>query len=340
MKRRQLLAGGALAALGLPAAAELPVVLREAAAPTALAPQAALLSAARVGRRVLVAGERGIVLFSDDDGQRWTQATVPVQVSVTALRFADARNGWACGHFGVLLRTSDAGASWTLAMDGARAARLVLDAAADEAQRRSAERLVEEGPDKPFFDAAAADGRFFAVGAYGLALASNGGAPLRSIGQRLPNRRSLHLYGVRVVGERVYIAGEQGLLLRSDDRGDSFLALTPPYKGSFFGLLATRAGSLVAYGLRGNIWRSDDHGASWTQVPNPVPVSIGAALQRDDGTVMLLAQNGDLLLSRDDARSFERRPAAPPLPAAAMAVTEDGQLVVAGLRGVRRQSLT
>ncbi len=341
MKRRALLLGAAGAGLGLPAQAAgvaLPAVLQRAAVATPLAQGAALLAAASAGPRLLVAGERGIVLYSDDGGQTWAQAQVPVQVSLTALRFADARNGLAAGHLGVLLRTADGGASWTLQLDGVRAAQATLDAASDEAQRKHAQRLVADGPDKPFFDIDIAGGRTLAVGAYGLAFESLDGGAWQSIAPRLPNPRHLHLYAVRSVGERVLVAGEQGLLLRSADRGARFEALASPYKGSFFGLLAARSGTLIAYGLRGNAFRSTDFGSTWAAVPTGVPLSLSAGIQREDGALLLLAQNGDLLQSRDDGLSFERRPAAPPFPAAALAAAGRG-LVLAGLRGVKRLDL-
>lgn len=340
MKRR-LLGGSLLAALCAPVtvAAALPAVLRSPAPATLLGPGAVLLAAARAGSRLVVAGERGIVLISDDQGRRWAQARVPVQISLTALGFADARNGWACGHFGVLLRTADAGATWTLALDGVRAAQLTQEAAGDAARRQAAQRLVEEGPDKPWFDVDVGSSHLIAVGAYGLAVEARGGAALQSFAQRLPNPRQLHLHGVRVAGERVFIVGEQGLLLRSNDRGASFEALEPPYKGSFFGMLVTASGSLLAYGLRGNIFRSGDAGGTWSQVVNPVPVSLSAAIQRADGSIVLAAQNGDLLLSRDDGKTFQRRPAEAPFPAAALAEAGGGWLVVAGLRGVQRHAL-
>jgi photosystem II stability/assembly factor-like uncharacterized protein len=177
------------------------------------------------------------------------------------------------------------------------------------------------------------------VGAYGLALEARGSAALQSFAQRLPNPRQLHLHGVCVAGERVFIVGEQGLLLRSSDRGETFESLASPYKGSFFGVLASASGSVLAYGLRGNIFRSGDAGNTWGQVGTPVPVSISAAIQRSDGSIVLVAQNGDLLLSRDDGKTFQRRPALAPFPAAALAEAEGEWLVVAGLRGVQRQAL-
>ncbi len=54
-------------------------------------------------------GERGIVLLSDDAGVSWRQAKVPVSVSLTAVQFVDAEQGWAVGHLGVVLHTQDGG---------------------------------------------------------------------------------------------------------------------------------------------------------------------------------------------------------------------------------------
>jgi photosystem II stability/assembly factor-like uncharacterized protein len=328
--------GGAAA----PAGPGVPAVLRDPALITPRAAGAAMLAVARAGRRLVAAGERGIVRVSDDDGATWSQARVPVQVSLTALHFADARRGWAAGHLGVILRTDDGGATWTRQLDGIDAARQVLAAAPGEAARQRAQRLVDEGPDKPFFDLDVAGQRGLAVGAYGLAVETrDGGAHWQAVAPaRLPNPKSLHLYATRWLDRQLFIAGEQGLLMRSSDGGDSFEPLASPYKGSFFGLLATRAGSLIAYGLRGHAFRSTDAGSSWEKLETGVPLSLSAGIERADGSLLLLAQNGDLLSSRDDGRRFERLPAARPLPAAALAVGAGSQVVVAGLRGIERMN--
>jgi photosystem II stability/assembly factor-like uncharacterized protein len=318
----------------------MPAVLREPALITPRAAGAAMLAVARAGRRLVAAGERGIVRVSDDDGATWSQARVPVQVSLTALHFADARRGWAAGHLGVILCTDDGGATWTRQLDGIDAARQVLVAAPDEAARQRAQRLVDEGPDKPFFDLDVAGPRGLAVGAYGLAFETrDGGAQWQAVAPaRLPNPKSLHLYATRWVGKQLFVAGEQGLLLRSADGGESFEPLASPYKGSFFGLLATRAGSLIAYGLRGHAFRSTDAGGSWEKLETGVPLTLSAGIERADGSLLLLAQNGDLLSSRDDGRRFERLPAVRPLPAAALAAGNGSQVVVAGLRGIERMN--
>lgn len=74
-----------------------------------------LLDATRAGDRVVVVGDRGVVLLSDDGGRTYRQArAVPTRATLTAVSFADALNGWAAGHWGVILHTTDGGETWSL----------------------------------------------------------------------------------------------------------------------------------------------------------------------------------------------------------------------------------
>jgi len=328
-----LLAAASAVATAAPAAP--PAALSEPALPSAKALGAAMLAVGRAGQRLVAVGERGTVLLSDDTGSTWRQARVPVQVTLTAVRFVDGRTGWAVGHLGVILKSGDGGETWVKQLDGVLAAKAVA-ATGDERARR----FADEGPDKPFFDLDFIDAQHgFAVGAYNLAFATaDGGQTWTPMLDRLPNPKSLHLYGVRAAGGHVYIAGEQGLLLASSDGGARFAALPSAYKGSFFGLLAARSGTLVAYGLRGNAWRSTDQGASWAKLDTGLQTSISAAVELDGGALALLGQTGELLLSADDGRSFTKTaPAGGPLPAAGLAAADGRTLVIASLRGMRRQ---
>jgi len=283
-----------------------PRVLAEAALQTPKAQGAAMLAVTRAGSRLVAVGERGTVLLSDDDGARWRQAAaVPVQVSLTALRFVDARTGWAVGHLGVILNTVDGGEHWTRQLDGVSAAQRIVAAAAqstDEREKRNAARYADEGPDKPFFDVDFADAqRGVAVGAYGLAFATtDGGTTWTPLVGRLPNPKSLHLYAARWVAGNLVFAGEQGLLIKSTDAGASFTALASPYKGSWFGLVAARSGTIVAYGLRGRVFRSADGGASWQAIDSAVPVAISAGIELAPGTLALLGQTGNVLVGQGD----------------------------------------
>ena len=72
-----------------------------------------LLDAARAGKRLIAAGERGLIFLSDDEGATWRPAVSPSQATLTTLYFLDARQGWAAGHDGVVLHSTDGGATWT-----------------------------------------------------------------------------------------------------------------------------------------------------------------------------------------------------------------------------------
>lgn len=342
------LLGGLAAAPHTSAATEPAVavaVLSEPALQSPKALAASTLAVARAGSRLVAVGERGTVLLSDDAGEHWRQAQVPVRVTLTCVRFINEHTGWAAGHLGVILRSDDAGQTWVKQLDGQQAAAAVAAAArdlSDERAQRNALRFAEEGPDKPFFDIDFADAQHgLAVGAYNLAFATaDGGKTWQPALQRLPNPKSLHLYGVRFVAGQAYVVGEQGLLLKSDDAGATFSALASPYKGSFFGLLAARSGSLIAYGLRGNAVRSTDQGAHWDTLATGLPMSISAAADLGPAGLALLSQTGELLLSHDDGASFNKlAPTGGPLPAAGLALADERHLVYASLRGMRRQAL-
>ncbi|MFD1623491.1 WD40/YVTN/BNR-like repeat-containing protein [Azospirillum griseum] len=323
-------------------------VLTQPALTTPKAAGAAMLGLARAGQRLVAVGERGIILLSDDRGERWRQARVPVSVSLTAVRFVTERTGWAVGHFGVVLRTDDGGESWTKQLDGVAAARLVAQTAADlvrlgapdaEGLRETSLRLVEEGPDKPFLDLFFANEREgIIVGAYNLAFRTqDGGRSWTPWMHRLDNPKGLHLYGIAkgqgpAAGD-LYIVGEQGVLLRSTDGGERFTALPSPYKGSWFGALTTADGGLLAYGLRGSLYRSTDRGESWTAIDTGVASGIGAALALEGNRVVLASQTGDLLTSRDGGATVQPAPARK-APLTALADGGGGRLALASLRGV------
>lgn len=306
----------ALALAPVSAAPREPAVLSRPSVISAQAPYAAMLAVSSAGERLVAVGERGIVLLSDDEGATWRQAKVPVGVSLTAVAFPDAENGYAVGHMGVVLGTRDGGENWSKLLDGVRAAAIAAEATTgmDARSSRRVRALVEEGPDKPFLDLFFWNAREgVVVGAYGYGLrTSDGGRTWESMMAALPNPDGLHLYGVRAGrganADDLYIVGEQGLMLRSEDRGRSFTALESPYEGSWFGMSVTPDGALVAYGLKGALQRSDDRGDTWAPVTLTDGARVGggisAAFAGPEGHVLALDQTGLVLESRDDGRDF------------------------------------
>jgi photosystem II stability/assembly factor-like uncharacterized protein len=294
------LAAACIGAAAVPVAAS--AVADPMARPALMVAQPAkayLTGIARAGKRLVAVGERGIIVLSDDDGATWRQAGVPVSVTLAAVQFPTPTQGWAVGHYGVVLHTSDGGATWTRQLDGVQAAQLVLrDAQAGQggaAYLAEAQRLVADGPDKPFLGLHFTDANNgFIVGAYNLAFRTrDGGKTWAPFGNRLDNPKASHLYVIEVSGSDVLVAGEQGVLLRSTDNGTTFARVALPYKGSFFALASSGADAVVA-GLGGNAFVSHDRGATWTPLALPAPVSVTAA-RLEGGRLLMANQAGTLL---------------------------------------------
>ena len=295
------LAAACIGAAAMPAAAT-PVAdpMTRPALMVARPAQAYLTGVARAGKRLVAVGERGIVVLSDDDGATWRQASVPVSVTLAAVQFPTPTQGWAVGHYGVVLHSDDAGATWTRQLDGVQAAQLVQrDAQSGQGGAThvtEAQRLVADGPDKPFLGLHFSDANNgFIVGAYNLAFRTrDGGKTWTPFGNRLDNPKASHLYAVESSGRNVLIAGEQGVLLRSTDDGATFTRIALPYKGSLFALTLDGDNAVVA-GLGGNAFASHDRGATWTALALPAPVSVTAA--RLEGGRLLMANQAGMLLA-------------------------------------------
>jgi photosystem II stability/assembly factor-like uncharacterized protein len=285
--------------------------------------QSLQLGLAHVGNNVVSVGERGVILLSDDEGLHWTQAKkVPVSVTLTAVTFSDPLNGWAAGHSGVILATQDGGNTWHKQLDGFKAAELAMEeaealiAAGDsrgERAKRNAGYLIKEGADKPFLDVYFAnqfDG--WAIGAYGLAFATNdGGEHWYSIIARLPNPAGKHLYKVVRSTNELIILGEQAAVFTSSDNGNAFSALDTPYYGSFFDGLLLEDGTRLLYGLRGNVWRQTKGKGRWKRVKLGSEVTLTSGVVTTDGQILLADQSGQLFVSADSAKSFSLMGQAP-----------------------------
>lgn len=316
--------------------------------PSALASQSLMLDVVLAGQRLVAVGERGFILLSEDEGQSWRQVSSPVSVTLTRVVFPSATRGWAVGHAGVVLHTQDGGLSWSKQLDGEQAARLELEAAQQahsaqpseqsQQQLEAAQLLFEEGPDKPFLAVHFFDEQQGVIlGAYGLAFETrDGGASWQSIRERLDNPSALHLYDIHELAGELFIAGEQGLLLRSVDQGLHFAALQSPANGTLFGLLATDAQGLLAFGLRGKTYLSEDHGDSWRTVPNNLPVTLTAGARLADGSLMLVDESGRTLISRDHGHSFVASTLAKPAYLTGLTSSATGQVIVASSHGLAR----
>lgn len=292
-------------------------VLDTPALQSPLAARGLLNGLARAGDRIVAVGQRGHILWSDNAGQDWHQARVPVTSDLVAVHFATREQGWAVGHDGVILHTADAGKTWERQRDGR-----------------------PDNADVPLLDVWFRDEKSgYAVGAFGSLLETkDAGKTWVSAQAAADNPKKMHLYAVRAVGDTVWIAGEQGLLLKLDRGSGRFVGVPLPYQGTLFGVTGS-GNALVVHGLRGNVLRSVDAGASWQSVPTGLQVGITASAVDAGGRILLASQAGHLLASNDAGASFVPLKIERPFPAAAVLGVAPDRVLVAGPRGVQTQPL-
>jgi len=278
------------------------------------------------------------VLGSDDQGRQWQQAVVPVASDLVAVTFPTATHGWAVGHDGVVLASTDQGRNWQRQLDGRGLGDVLIrhyTRLGDAKWLAEAQRFAAQGAETPLLDVWFDDARSgYIVGAFGLVLRTrDGGATWEPLLHATDNPKALHLYAVRRVGPDLYIAGEQGLLLKLDEARDHLVALAIPYQGTLFGVLGNPR-VVLAFGLRGNVVRSTDRGRSWQAVSTAVAVGLTAGTLDERGRIVLVSQAGHLLASADDGASFALLKTERALPAAAVVGTAAGTLVLGGPRGL------
>ena len=329
-----------------------------------------LLDVAVAGDRVVTAGERGHILYSDDNGDSWEQARVPTTQMLTAIYFINKNRGWSVGHDGLILVSDDGGSSWRIQRDGIAAqAQANLSAReqahqeigrlesalaiADEEQKAELALQLEdaimdlEDADlalkedvftSPLMDIWFQDEqRGWATGAFGTMLATeDGGRTWRDDSKHLQNIDEFHLNAITGDGEgRVFIAGEGGVMYRSLDNGSNWETLPPFYEGSWFGLVYTASmDALLVFGLRGNLYRSTDFGDSWDMVHNGSQATIAGGSADTLGRIALVGAVGTVLQSRDGGRTFDRSTLADRLSLSG-ALYRGQRLILVGQGGVK-----
>jgi photosystem II stability/assembly factor-like uncharacterized protein len=339
-----------------------------------LAPRSLLLDIAVAGPHLVAVGERGHILYSSDNGERWLQSRVPTTQMLTAVYFVDDQHGWAVGHDGLILLSDDGALSWRIQRDGIAIQQqanlearershtelkrlrqaiqaasagtdpnameaLVLELEQAEMDLEDAELALEEAVfTSPLMDVWFQDEqRGWAVGAFGTLLATtDGGQSWSSHAQLIDNPDEFHLNAITGDGKgRVFIAGEAGVMYRSLDSGDSWEALEPFYEGSWFGSLYSQQDSaLLVYGLRGHLYRSGNFGSDWQAVGMHNELTLSGGSVSDDGDIVLVGAVGTILHSGDGGLTFRQR-MLPDRLSLSSGLVSNGELVLVGQGGIK-----
>ena len=309
-------------AVALPTAAQAAGDTPAAAVFAIESPKAAkglMIDVVHAGKRLVAVGDRGHILYSDDQGATWTQAKVPTRQLLTAVFFVDDKQGWAVGHDAQILASTDGGATWTQQFQDLKRESPLLDIWFNNANHG------------------------LAVGAYGALIeTTDGGKTWADVSDRLDNEDQFHLNAIAFIKDAgLFIVGEQGSMFRSSDDGQTWEKLEGPYEGSLFGVISTaQPQTLLAYGLRGNLYRSTDFGTTWEQVElkaarGALEFGLSGATLLDDGSLVVVGNGGSVVVSHDDGVTFSVFNRPDRISLSAVTAAGNGNLILAGQGGVR-----
>ena len=354
--------------------------------PAIQAPKAAKalsLNVTSQGSNVLMVGERGIILkrdfaageaaqgVKDNEGKMWTQAKVPVSVNLTGVQFVNNSLAFVVGHDGVVLKSTDAGASWTKVFDGIKANEQVVAAAKkkmDDMQSRfdaaspaeqdkmndaleaatfafeDAEAGARFGPARPMLDVWFKDENTgWVVGSYGQIFETkDSGTTWTLIANRLDNPDFRHYNGL--YGDEtglMLISGEAGRVYISNDFGATWTRSDTGYNGHFYGTAVLRNDEgqpiVFAYGFGGNVYRLGAGASAWWQLQSPSKESFVQGLTLGK-TVLFVDQKGRLVRTDESGTTLKMVSATEGKPVTGMALVNN-TLILSGQNGPRTLAL-
>jgi len=210
------------------------------------------------GDRIFGVGVHGIIVYSDDEGETWTQAKeVPFTKTLTDISCPTQNKCWATGHDATILHSYDAGETWQI-------------------------QYQDVEFDAPFLSIHMYDDyEGVAIGAFALSLrTANGGISWDYLfidddefqphlnytyGDNQAWRKSAQNEG--------YAVGELGKYYVTDDRGLNWLAIETGYLGSYWSGIKVDQGQSLLLGMSGNITI-----ATLYELNDPVPPDKATAI--------------------------------------------------------------
>jgi photosystem II stability/assembly factor-like uncharacterized protein len=276
-----------------------------------------ILDVCQAGERLVAVGERGHILYSDDQGKSWIQAEVPGLVHLTAVNFATPSKGWAVGKDTVIMYTQDSGQTWSRQYD--------------ERDSDFPAPLL----DVLFFD----EQEGLAIGAYGKYLhTTDGGKTWKVANELIDNPDEWHFNAItRTPWGDLFIAGEAGTAYRSSDRGMNWDILDVPHEGSFLGVIAgDNEGQVVLFGIGGNLFSTDDNGENWKAIDVGTQASLAGGAPLGDGSMVIVGSDGVVIKLNSSNNKYTLHSRDDRMPLSSVVPTNDGSFVLVGLAGISR----
>jgi len=206
----------------------------------------------KIDNRIYAVGEHGIILYSDDFGDSWTQAeSVPYTSTLTDISCSSKQSCWVTGHDATILHSKDYGKTWI-------------------------KQYEDVDWDAPLLSIHMLDDKEgIAIGAFALSLRTEDGGQTWGYLFLDDDEFQPHLnftYADAQIWRKsarneVYAVGELGKYYISDDRGLNWLAVDTFYDGSYWAGIKVDDGKSLLLGMSGNLTLITQYGQD-DKIPN------------------------------------------------------------------------
>lgn len=268
------------------------------------------LDLADAGGRVVAVGDRGKILYSDDEGAHWQVAASPTEVLLTSVCFVDARHGWAVGHDALVLGTRDGGETWNVQYSDPLGGDGTEDGALEEAGDMAMDDLSMDDiygdpyADEEYSDDPYGDDDLYSDDPYAEDQGGGSAGPVDTSGAPLLD---VHCES----RERAVAVGGYGYYLETTDGGETWSKKPDSLKNGdgwhLYGLSAV-ANSSTRYlvGEKGAMFRSLDQGANWERLKSPYSGTFFGATTLSDAKALVYGLQGNIWLTGNRGVSWSK----------------------------------
>lgn len=244
------------------------------------------------------------IYYSKDGGENWEIRKAPTEGwPLEAISFADQKNGWAVGSYGPIIHTSDGGQTWERLKPPADYPLNVVHFVSPVIGYVAGRKEV--------FDRATQTSTFGVI----ILKTTDGGQSWRTCYE---DNNTATVWQIAALSEKTVVAVMDGkYLLRTEDAGATWQAVTSQIKAGFLSVAFTAEGKGWAVGEKGALYHSLDQAKTWQKITKLPEVllkrdwwSIGFAADKrglivGNGGAVALTKDGGLTWTEVDANIAE-----------------------------------
>ena len=198
--------------------------------------KATITSMDQYENRIYALGVHGIILYSDDNGEKWIQSElVPFNNTLTDIECVSKSQCWAIGHDAIILHTTDAGLTWS-------------------------KQYADPDFDAPLLSIYMKDYlNGIAIGAFTYGVKTNDGGEtwerfMLSDDPFEPHLNSIYSGNSKSDIETIYVAAELGQVHSSVDQGLTWTVVDTGYFGSLWGGIEVNDHQSLLLGMSGKVF--------------------------------------------------------------------------------------